>query len=115
FEERQDVARQRGDDLGTRRGQPRQLLFQRRALGVEQLLFARDSGLLRLLGGFSRLQLDGKRLGVLHVFQERVFVRAHVVLGDRHLLLHRLVFLVGLHFHQLSFVLGQPALDSRQL
>ena len=40
---------------------------------------------------------------------------AHVLLGDGHLLLHRLVFLVRLDLHQLSFVLRQAALDRGEL
>ena len=40
---------------------------------------------------------------------------ADLVLGDAHLLLHRLVFLVGLHLHQLVLVLAQPALDDREI
>ena len=38
-------------------------------------------------------------------------MRSHPFLGGGDLLLHRLVFLVRLHFHQLVFVFRQPGLD----
>ena len=76
-----------------------------RALGVEHLLLARDLRLLGLQRRFGRLQLGGKRLRLLHVLEQLVFVRAHLVLGGGHLLLHRLVFLVGLDLHQLPLYL----------
>ena len=38
-----------------------------------------------------------------------------LLLGDAHLLLHRLVFLVGLHLHELILVLAQSPLDDREI
>ena len=58
---------------------------------------------------------DGQRVGFLHPLEHARLVVADLVLGDAHLLLHRLVFLVGLHLHQLVLVLAQPPLDGREI
>ena len=107
--------RQLRDDLGRARGQASSSRSSRRARRRAPCARAPTAACSLLECRFGRLQLRGERFGLLHVLEELVFVRAHFVLGDRHLLLHRLVFLVGLDLHQLSLVLGQAALDGGEL
>ena len=87
----------------------------RDAFGVERLPLARDLGLLGFQRGFRGFELRRECVGFLHALEHVRLVVADLVLGDAHLLLHRLVFLVGLHLHQLVLVLAQPALDDGEI
>ena len=55
---------------------------------------------------------SGERVGFLHPLEHARLVVADLLFGDAHLLLHRLVFLVGLHLHQLVLELAQPSLNA---
>ena len=97
-----------GDPRG--RGLVRGLL-QRRGFRVERLALDGDRRLLRLELRFRGLQLARQVLGLFHALEDAVLEGSDRLLGGRDLVLHGLVFLVGLELGELSLVFGQAGLD----
>jgi len=63
---------------------------------------------------FYRALFGGERLLLLHAIEQPILVLPDHLLGSDDLVLHRLVFLVGLDLHQLALVLAQAALHRGQ-
>ena len=78
-------------------------------------MLLRDLLLGRLHAGFGGLQRGADLVAADHQFQHDVLDPLHLALRRFDLVLHRVVFAVGLHFHQLVFVAGEAGVDGGEV
>jgi hypothetical protein len=103
-----DQLRAVGGELRQRALQRGELRFQGLAIGIDALLFGRQLRLGALGGG-------GQLVGLHHRLQDLVLERLDLGLGELDLLLHRLIFDVGLHRHELIAEFREASLVQRDV
>ena len=100
---RRDQGGSLGGDPLRRHGELRGFRRHRAAVHIHGLLLG---GELR----FGTFEPGGEIVGLEHAFENLFLERLHLVLGGFDLVLHRLIFAVGLHRHQLIAKLRKAAL-----
>jgi hypothetical protein len=89
--------------------------FLRAGVRFDRRAFARQRRLVRFQRRFCRLQSGVAIIEVHHVDEDLLLDPADLGLGGADLMLHRVIFVVGLDRHQLLFVFAEPLLGRDQI